>query len=76
MHADNKDLTMRAISDKAFKDRGWKISQTCKYDRYQRGFAGAMYRFFDKKTESGVNVNEVQAQELHKFKRKVFKVQR
>ena len=67
---------MRAISDKAFKDRSWKISQTCKYDRYQRGFASAMYRFFDKKTESGVNVNEVQAQELHKFKRKVFKVQR
>ena len=44
---------MRAISDKALKDRGWKISQTHKYD-----------------------VNEVQAQELHKFKRKVFKVQR
>lgn len=67
---------MRAISDKALKDRGWKISQTHKYDGYQRRFASAMYRFFDKKTESGVNVNEVQAQELHKFKRKVFKVQR
>ena len=32
-----------------------------------------MYRFFDKKTRSGANVNEVLAQELHKTVIKKFK---
>ena len=53
------------------------------YDRYQRGFASMVYKFFDKKTGLGASVNEKLAQELRKpvikqFKRKksVYKVHR
>ena len=35
------------------------------YNWYQRGLAGMVYNFFDKKTGSGVNVNENLAHELH-----------
>ena len=42
---------------------------------YQRTLASMVYKFFDKKTRSGVNINEQLAEELHKpvtesFKRK------
>ena len=40
------------------------IAQNPKYDGYQRRLASMVYKFFDKKTTSGMNVNEVQ--ELHK----------
>ena len=42
---------------------------------YQRALASMVYKFFDKKTRSGVNINEQLAEELHipvtkSFKRK------
>ena len=36
------------------------------YDGYQRTLASIVYRFFDKKTGSGISVNEQLAEELHK----------
>ena len=37
-----------------------------KYDGYQRALAIMVYKFFNKKTGSGVRVNEQLAEELHK----------
>ena len=37
-----------------------------KYDGYQRALAIMVYEFFNKKTGSGVRVNEQLAEELHK----------
>ena len=44
-----------------------------KYDGYQKEMGNMVYKFFYKKTGSGVNVNEVLAQELHKLMIKKFK---
>ena len=39
------------------KDRAYKIAINCKYDGYQRLLASIVYKFFDKKTGSGVSLN-------------------
>ena len=54
-------------------DRAYKITLNPKCDGYQRGIASMLYIFFDKKIGSGVSVNEVIAQELHKPVIKTFK---
>ena len=60
------------------KDRAYEIARNRGYDGYQRLLASMVYKFFDKKTGSGISVNEQLAEELHKpvvqnFKRsKVF----
>ena len=76
-YSDGKDLTKRTFSDKILKDRAYEIAKNCKYDEYQRVLASMVYKFFDKKSGSGVSVNEQQGEELHKpvikkFKRKVY----
>ena len=48
------------------KDRVYDIARDHKYDGYQRALTSIVYTFFDKKTGSGVNVNEQLAEELHK----------
>ena len=48
------------------KDRAYEIARNHKYDGYQRALASIVYKFFDKKTRSGVSVNEQLAKELHK----------
>ena len=60
------DLAKRTILDKVLKDRTNKIATDPKYNVYQIGLASTVYKIFDKKIWSGVNVNEVLAQELHK----------
>ena len=47
-------------------DRDHEIASIPKYKEYQRGLASMVYKFFDKKTESGESVNEELAQELVK----------
>ena len=42
-------------------------------DGYQKALASMVYRFFDKKTGSGLSVNEQLAEELHKPVIKKFK---
>ena len=48
------------------KDRTFGIARNSKYNGYQRALASMAYNFFDKKTVSGVGVNEKLAEELHK----------
>ena len=62
----SKELTKRNISDKILEDRAYEIARNCKYDGYQRALASMVYTYFDKKTGSGISVNELLAEELHK----------
>ena len=74
-YVDSKDLPKRTISDKSLKDRAYENARNRGYDGYQRTLASMLYKFFDKKTGSGISANEQLAEELHKpvikrFKRK------
>ena len=57
-YPDSKDLAKRTISDRIFNDRAFEIAKNCGFDGYERVLASMVYTFFDKKTESGINVNE------------------
>ena len=48
------------------KDRVYQIAINPKYDIYQRGLAGMVYKIFNKKTGVERSVNEELAWELHK----------
>ena len=48
------------------KDRAYKIARNRGYDGYQWALASMVYKFFDKKSGSGISVNEQLAEELHK----------
>ena len=64
-----KDLAKRTQSDKALRDKVFKITSNLKYDGYQRGLASMVYKFFDKKSSgSGVDAepNYQLASELHR----------
>ena len=69
-YGDFKDLTKRTASDKIFPDKAFNIAKNPRYDGYQRGLASTVYKFFDKKTFSGIknkNIsNKKLAEELHK----------
>ena len=78
-YGDFKDLAKRTAPDKVLRDKAFNIAKKPKYDRYQRGLASTVYKFFDKKTAgSGVTAlanksdiksmpqNEQLAEELHK----------
>ena len=82
-YGDFKDLPKRTAADKVLRHKAFKIASDQKYDRYQRGLASMVYKFFDKKSQgSGLdnnNKDNVQlANELHKpiikkfNKRKVY----
>ena len=54
-YGDFKDLTKRTASDKVLRNKTFNIAKNPKYDRYQRGLASMIYKFFDKKSKgSGV----------------------
>ena len=80
-YSDSKDLAKTSILDKIWEDRAEEIARNRWYDGYQRALTSIVYRFFDKKTESGaiatsksgINVNEQLAEELHKPATKIFK---
>ena len=59
-------MAKRVISNKILKDRAFEIATNCNYDGYQRALASMVYKFFDKKTGSGVSVNGQLAEELDK----------
>ena len=42
-----KDLERRTQSDKVFKEKTFEIANNPRYDRYQRGLAAMVYKFFD-----------------------------
>ena len=77
-HGDFKDITRRTASDQILRDKAFNIAKNPKYDRYQRGLASAVYKFFDKKTSGGSIKNEIMsnkelAEELHKQLIRKFK---
>ena len=55
------------------KDRAYEIDRNRKYDGCQRALASMFYKFFDKKTGSGVSVNEQLSEEFNKPVIKKFK---
>ena len=81
-YSDSKDLTKRTIADKILKNKAFDIAKDPKYDRYQRGLASMVYKFFDSKVSGSgakhIPENEQIANELHKpiirkfEKRKVY----
>ena len=66
-YSDSEDLAKRTISDKIVKEKASEIARNRKYYGYQTLLANMVYRCFDKKTGSGVSVNEQLAEELHKL---------
>ena len=70
VYGDFKDLAKITAADKFSRDKAFNIAKDPKYDRYQRGFAPMVYKFFDKKTAgSGIKSmqqNEKLAEELYK----------
>ena len=52
-YEDFQDLTRRTASDKILRDKAFNIAENPKYDRYQRGLASMVYKFFDKKASGG-----------------------
>ena len=65
----SKDWVKRTQSDKALKDKAFKIVSNPNYDGYQKVLASMVYKFFDKKYKgSGIanKPNYQLANELHK----------
>ena len=50
-YGDFKDLKRRTAADNVLRDKAFSIAKNPKYDRYQRGLASMIYKFFDKKTK-------------------------
>ena len=57
-YGDFKDLTRRTTSDKILSDKALNIAKNPKYNRFQRGLASMVYKFFDKKVVGGAVKNE------------------
>ena len=65
-YSDSKDVAKRTISDKILNDKTYEIARNCNYNGYQNVLASMVYKFFDKKTEWGIIVNEPLVEELYK----------
>ena len=77
-YGDFKDIARRTASNELLRDKVFNIAKNPKYDRYQRGLASMVYKFFDKKSKGGsvnipVGFNEQLAKELHKLIIRKFK---
>ena len=72
-YSDSKDFARKTVSDKILKDKAYEVAINPKHDGCQRGLAGMMYKFLDKKTGWRATVNEEPAQESHKPVIKKFK---
>ena len=44
-----KNVAKRTAADKVLRDKAFNVAKDPKYDRYQRGLASMVYKFFDKK---------------------------
>ena len=68
-YGESKDLTKGTQSDKALRDKTFKIASDPKYDGYQRELASMVSKFFDKISSGSGIANESNyhlANELHK----------
>ena len=70
-YSDSYFLAKKTILDKILRDGAYKIATNPKNDGYQRRLANMLCKLFGKKIESGANVNELLAQELHKPVKKI-----
>ena len=57
-YGDFENLTRRTTSDKILSDKALNIAKNPKYNRFQRGLASMVYKFFDKKVVGGAVKNE------------------
>ena len=57
-YPDSKDLAKRTMLDKTLRGRGYKIARNRNYDGYQWAIASMVFKFFDKKSGSGINVQK------------------
>ena len=57
-YSDSKDLVKRTQSDKILIDKAFNIAKNPNYDEYQRGLAAMVYKFFDKKSTKGSDINK------------------
>ena len=55
------------------KDGAFEIARNRIFDGYQRALVSMVYKIFNKKTGSGISVNEQLTEELHKAVIKKFK---
>ena len=70
-----KDSTKRTESDKVSSNKAFKIASDPICNRYERGFASLIYKFFDKRFKSsGIKSmsNQQLAEELHKLFNRIF----
>ena len=44
-----KNVAKRTAADKVLRGKAFNVAKDPKYDRYQRGLASMVYKFFDKK---------------------------
>ena len=70
-YADFKGLNRRTTANKVLRDKAFNIAKNPKDDGYQLGLASMVFKFFDKKTSSGIVKSEIiskneLAEELHK----------
>ena len=71
-YSDSKELAKTTISDKILKIRAYEIARNPGYYGHERALAIIVYKFFDKKTGSGISVNEQLAEVLPKAVMKKF----
>ena len=55
-YSDSKDLTKRTVADKILRNKAFNIAKDPKYDGHQRGLASMVYKFFDKKSASLMDI--------------------
>ena len=55
-YGDLKNLAKRTASDKVLRDKAFNVAKNPKYDGYQRGLASMVFKFFDKKSASGIGI--------------------
>ena len=54
-YSKSKNLAKRTQPGKVIRDKAFKIASDPEYDRYQRGLASMVYKFFDKRSSgSGI----------------------
>ena len=54
------------MENQVLRDKAFKVANDLKYDRYQRGLASMVYKFFDKKSCVANELNYQIGNELHK----------
>ena len=68
----SKDLAKRTQSEKALKDKAFKIATDPKNDGYQRGLESIVNKIFDKKSSGSGIANEPNYQLANKLHKQII----